>query len=624
MLIRLIVQVPESNGYTSSSVIDRSISLPSILLKSVMALLAMTLWAANPADMTKTLHTYLEGVETGFDPAKYSDTSSDHIDEQIFEPLLEFDYLSNPQKLVGRTADLPTVLDGGRTFIYKIKHGIFFADDAAFHGVKRELVAQDYVYSLQRLVDPGNRGAPWSSLLQGKIIGLDEKIEVATKTGKFDYDKPIEGLKALDKYTLQVKLLHPDYTLPMVTAVGATGAVAREVIEHYGDDSEAHPVGTGPYMLKEWEPRVRMFLVANPNFRGVEYRPDPQAKGIDPAYAKQFEGKLLPRIGNLDIRVIELPQAAWVSFENGQLDILPRLGYNYVNMLAPTGELSPRWKKRGFQFTRIPIPENRYYQFNMDDPVVGGYTNEKVALRRAIAMAYNQVTEANIVRNGQALLMQSILPPGIAGYDPAIKNPLGKYDPARGNALLDTFGYKIDPATGFRTTPDGKPLTITYLAETGQDGRDLDELITKAFDRIHVHVVVDTANFSDLLKNRLTGHYQFTFGAWSQDYPDATNFLPLLYGPLAGATNDTRFRNKEYDRLFDQVATMPDSPERTKLIDRMCRIAEVYGPWVFAVHRIRTYLAQPWVTGFKPTPDDKQSWMYVDIDKDKLPTARAQ
>ncbi|MBV8634876.1 MAG: heme-binding protein [Burkholderiaceae bacterium] len=604
--------------------INRFNQFSRILFAAGMAALALTLWARNPADMSKTLHTYLEGVESGFDPAKYSDTSSDNIDEQIFEPLLQFDYLSNPQKLVAGTADLPTALNGGRTFVFKIKPGIYFAADAAFQGKQRELVAQDYVYSLQRLVDPGNRGAPWSSLLQGKIIGLDDKVEQASKTGKFDYDKPIEGLKALDKYTLQVNLTHTDYTLPMVMAVNATSAVAREVIERYGDDSEAHPVGTGPYMLKEWEPRVRMLLTANPNYRGVEYQPDPESKGVDPAVAKEFKGKLLPRVGNLDIRVIELPQAAWVSFENGQLDILPRLGYNYVNMLAPKGDLSPRWKARGFQFTRIPIPETRYYQFNMDDPVVGGYTNEKIALRRAIAMAYNQVTEANIVRNGQALLMQSILPPGIAGYDPAIKNPLGKFDPARANALLDVFGYKIDPATGFRTSPDGRPLTITYLAETGQDGRDLDELITKAFDRIHVHLVVDTANFSDLLKNRLTGHYQFTFGAWSQDYPDATNFLPLLYGPLAGATNDTRFRNKEYDALFDTVSTMPDTPERTALIDRMCRIAEVYGPWVFAVNRIRTYLAQPWVSGFKPTPDDKQLWMYVDIDKAKQTAAHAR
>jgi ABC-type transport system substrate-binding protein len=430
---------------------------------------------------------------------------------------------------------------------------------------------------------------------------LDEKIADAAKAGKFDYDKPIEGLKALDRYTLQVKLKQADYTFPMITASLATGAVAREVIEHYGDDEDAHPVGTGAYMLKEWQRRTHIVLTANPNFRGIHYQPPVGAPGVDWAFAKQFEGQTLPRIGNIDIRVIETPQAVWVSFENGQLDAVPRLGYNYVNLLAPNGKLAPRWAARGFQFESFPVAEQLWYEFNMDDPVVGGYTAEKVALRRAIGMAYNRVTEANIVRNGQAIPMQAIVPPGVIGYDAKLRSNLGQYDPARANAILDVYGYKIDPVTGYRTLPDGSPLTIHYLAITGLDGRDLDELMAKSFASIHIRVDITATNFSDVVKNRLNGAFQLVYGAWSADYPDATNFLQQLYGPYAGQGNESRFRNKEYDRLYEKVATMPDSPERNALIAQMNRIVEVNAPWFLGVNRIRSYLAQPWVTGNKQT-----------------------
>jgi ABC-type transport system substrate-binding protein len=184
------------------------------------------------ADMNKVLHAYLRGTETGFDPAKYSDHGSVEIYRNMFEPLLDYDYLARPQQLVPNTATaLPEITEGGRRYTFHIKPGIYFQDDPAFKGKKRELIAQDYVYSLQRLVDQANRGAPWDFLFKGKIVGLDDKIAEAKKTGKFDYDKPIEGFKAIDRYTFQVNLTRPDYLISQMLGAPATGAVAREVIE---------------------------------------------------------------------------------------------------------------------------------------------------------------------------------------------------------------------------------------------------------------------------------------------------------------------------------------------------------------------------------------------------------
>ncbi|HKQ31126.1 MAG TPA: ABC transporter substrate-binding protein, partial [Burkholderiales bacterium] len=213
---------------------------------AVAVLLSVQSLAFATADMGKTLHTSFEAAETGFDPAQVSDHYSLEVINSIFETLLTYDYLARPIKLVPNTAAaLPEIRDNGRTYVFKLKPGIYFATDPAFGGRRRELTAADYVYSLQRLVDPGGK-APWDFMLKGKVIGLDAKIAAAQQSGKFDYDKPIAGLRALDRYTLEIRLQRPDYNLPYILAAPATGALAREVVERYGADIDAHPVGTGP------------------------------------------------------------------------------------------------------------------------------------------------------------------------------------------------------------------------------------------------------------------------------------------------------------------------------------------------------------------------------------------
>ena len=582
-----------------------------VRLASVTFALAVSVLAQGP-DMSKTIRTYYIAPETAFDPAKYSDKYSITTMDVIFEPLLDFDYLVRPQVVTPRTAELPQILDGGKTYIFKIKPGIYFADDKAFGGKKRELVAQDFVYSLQRVVDPANRGAPWAFFFQGKVIGLDEKIDEATKTGKFDYDKPIEGFKALDRYTLQIKLMKPDYTLPMILATPATSAVAREVMEYYKDDAEAHPVGTGPYMLKEWHRRTRIVLTANPTFRGYHYVQQP-GKVVDPSIAAWMKGKTFPIIGNVDIRIIQSGQASWLAFESGQMDLHPELGAAYVNLVAPNGKLAKKYDR--FQFFRVAEASEGYYEFNMDDPVVGGYTPERIALRRAVAMAFNQRRMVSVVYNNQAVPMQSPLAPEIAGFDPNFKNTLGTYSPARANALLDIFGYKRCQNDEWRCTPDGKPLTITYLAASGRDTRDAEEMMDKTFRSIGIRLKVDKVNFSDLLKARQAGTYQFAESAWEQDYPDAGDFMPLLYGPNAGPLNESRFRNKEFDRLYDLVTTMPENAERDEYLRQMSRITAAYAPWVYDYYQIRSYLAQPWIKAYYPHPSAKPYWYFLDIDE---------
>lgn len=574
----------------------------------------MTGLAFAAADMNKTLHTYFEAAETGFDPAQSSDHYSLEIIQSILEPLLAYDYLARPLKLVpNTTVDLPRISNGGRTYVFKIRPGIFFADDPAFDGKKRELTAQDYVYSLQRLVDPTGK-APWDFMFKGKVVGLDEKIEDAKKNGKFDYDKPIAGLQVLDRYTLKIQLRRSDYNLPYILAAPATAAVAREVVEKYANDIEAHPVGTGPYKLRTWQRQSRIVLEANPDFRGVVYRPVPGVQHDNEPLAKELAGKAFPAVGVVDIKIIETPQASWLSFLGGELDVHPRVSAEFAVIAMPAGVLDKKLAQRGIRPFRDPDAEVIYTQFNMDDPVVGGYAPEKIALRRALAMAYNVMKEVSIVRNNQAIPAHSPIGPGVTGYDRDFKNVLGRYSPARAKAMLDLFGYKDCDNDGWREMPGCQPLTITYISSTGGASRELNELLIKDAAAVGIRLKAQQMVFSEVIKARQGGTYQMSGAAWGADYPDAENFMQLLYGPNAGPVNESRFRHEEFDRLYLDIASMQDSPERNAKLRKMSRIVAANVPWYYNVHRIRTHMAQPWVTGYKPHPDHFLHFMYYDVD----------
>src|SRR5690348_1356445 len=254
----------------SSALNLRSSAFSRILVCLVVVLaLAAT---AQAADLRKVVRVAYPSAESRLDPAAQSDEASEGINENIFDPLLEYDYLARPAKLKPRTATaLPETTDGGRVYTLHVKPGIYFTPDPAFRGKRRELVAQDYVYSIERLFDPKLK-SQWLFLVEGRIAGADRAMADARRTGHFDYDRPIEGLAAPDRYTLRITLTRPDYTFAYVLAIAPTAAVAREVVDYYGDDLAAHPVGTGPYRLVQRIPGSRIVLEANPGYREAVFQ----------------------------------------------------------------------------------------------------------------------------------------------------------------------------------------------------------------------------------------------------------------------------------------------------------------------------------------------------------------
>ncbi len=585
-----------------------------------LALLAMGLamagtgLPARAADPPKVLRVAFPIAETGFDPAASSDVYSDAVQRAIFEPPYGFDYVARPYKRVARTATaLPEITDGGRTWTIRLRPGIYFADDPAFKGKRRELVAADYVYAWKRLLDPRVR-SPFAWYLQGKVVGADAVLVDAKRTGRLDYDAPMAGLRATDPHTIRLELKEPDYILMGYLCSSPMAAVAREVIEAYGDASGwamANPVGTGPYRLRSWRRGSQIVLEANPGYRAETF-PDSRDPA-DQTLMAAMKGKRIPQIGRVEIAIMEESNPRLLAFDSGTLD--------YVNVPADLADrvieggsaLRPAYAARGVQIARLVQPSLRYTYFNMDDPIVGGYAKERIALRRAIAMAFNTPELARVVHQGQAVPATQPIPPGVPGHDDKLDVSV-PYDPAAAAALLDRFGYKDRDGDGYRELPDGKPLTLVMASPTSARDREFDEIWQRSLKAAGVRIEFLKQKWPDLLKMGKAGQLQMWGLGWLNAYAEGDAFMQLLYGENIGQTNYARFRNAEFDTLYRRSRTLPDGPERDKVYRRMSEITASYNPWVLGVYTVESTLVQPWVVGYRKHAYWEHAWAYLDID----------
>ena len=583
-------------------------------LAGVFALLVAA--TAIAADPNKVLRIAFPAAETGFDPARVSDVYSGVVIEAVFDPLYTYDYLARPAKIVPNSADgMPEVSDGGRSYLIHLKHGIFFTPDPAFGGKPRELTAQDYVYSFERFADPANR-APWAFLVQDRFVGLDHLTAEAKKTGKFDYDATIPGVAALDRYTLRFKLKRPDFLLPYTLAHSAFGAVAREVVDEYPNDLQAHPVGTGPYVLKEWRRAAKIVLEANPGFRRKIWDFQPADDAWDRQLVAEMKGKTIPQIGRVEISIIEESQSRWLAFRKKELDLLALPATFRAEALDAANNLKPAFVKDGVKLYRAIDPSVTYAFFNFRDPVVGGFSKEKIALRRAVIMGYDLPEEIRVVDKGQAVQAQMPIPYGVVGFDPAYRS-INQYDPVLANELLDYYGYKKG-ADGYRDLPDGKPLTLQMATGTTAVDRERDELWLKSMNAIGIRMQFNQGQFPDELKAAKACKLMMWDAAWTADYPDGDDFLQLLYGPNTGQSNNGCYESRAYDAMYEKSRLLPiDSPERQHLFLDMTRQMEVDGAWVLQTSPERNELIRPWVLGYKPHPILNANFVYLDVEARK-------
>ena len=590
------------------------------LAASAAATLPAGAWAAQAQGKPplRVLRYAFPIAESGFDPAQISDTYSRTVTAHIFEALYGYDHLARPAKIVPLVAaGMPEVSEDFRTWTFKLQPGIHFADDPAFKGQKREVTAADFVFAIKRYADPAVKSPLWASIDNWKILGLATlRKEAMDRKAAFNYDQPIQGLRALDRHTLQVTVEAPmPRFLENMAVSDLFGAVAREVTQFYGDKIAEHPVGTGPFRLGQWRRSSLIVLERNPAYRERLWACEPAAGDAEgQAIAERLRGKKLPLLDRVEISIIEEAQPRWLSFLNKQHDYIDRLPNDFIEVAMPGRRVAPNLARQGIRGAVTLASDVTFTYFNMDDPVVGGLEPHKVALRRAIGLGVDLDREIRLLRRGMAIPAQSPVMPHLSGYDPGFKSEMSEYNPPRAKALLDLHGYIDKNGDGWRELPDGNPLMLEISTQPDGQSRQQNELWKKNMDALGLRMVFKTAKWPENLKAGRAGKLQMWALASGASGGDGQGMITRYFGPQGGNQNIARFKLPAMDALHDQMTVLPNGPERQALFEQAKKLAVAYMPYKLHVHRLVADLMHPGLQGWRRPLYWNEWWHFVDVE----------
>jgi len=447
-------------------------------------------------------------------------------------------------------------------------------------------------------------------------VGLQEYNDFQRNRAKnqkpADYSYPVEGLQLdpNDRYAFRILLNQPYPQLRYLMAMNFTAPIPREAAELYGSEFRRHPVGCGPFVLAEWTPKLRLVLKRNPHFR-TEFYPNEGDPGDREAGLLADAGKKLPLVDSIVYTIIKEDITGWNLFLQGYMDSWSVPKESFSKVVSQQGTLTPEMKDRGMELDHSRDPNIGYYAFNMMDPVVGGYTPGKRKLRQAISMAIDVQASIDLFNSGLGTQAQFLIPPGIFGYDKDYHNPYRQYSIQGAKRLLAEAGYPdgIDVKSNER-------LTIYFdNALTTPAGRQFVQYLMQQFSAVGIRLVPRTWRHEVWQERIDKGQFQFIRWGWLADYPDPENFVFLLYGPnRRPGPNSSGYDNPEYNRLFEQMRSMDDGPERLAIIRRMRDIAVEDCPWVFESHDEGLGLHYNWLRNVKRHPVALDALKYRGVD----------
>jgi oligopeptide transport system substrate-binding protein len=556
-------------------------------------------------DKDTTINAVLKANVKGLDPARASDLYSGTVVSQMYEGLLEYNYLKRPYQLQPALADgMPVVSADGLTHTFKIKKGVKFQDNAAFpDGKGRELTAEDFIYSFKRLADPSDPSDGFW-IIDGKVKGINEWAE-AVKAKKADYSTPVEGLQAPDKYTLVIKLTQPYYQLDYVLAMAYAAVVPKEAVQKYGAEFLNNPVGTGPFMLEkssDWIRNSKITLKKNPNWRGETYPSEGEASDR-PAGLLADSGKKLPFADQLVFTELPEDQPRWQNYMKGNFDFVEIPNDNFDSAIK-NDKVLPELAAKGMHLDISPNVEVTYYAFNMKDPIIG----KSKDLRHALSLAVDRETYIQRFWNGRAIAAQSPISPGVESYDANYKNPYTQFSVEKAKEALAKAGY-----------PDGKGLPeFSYDTLADSKSRQQAEFVAQNWAKIGVKVKINAntwPQFQDRIKN---GQTQIFGIAWGADYPDAQNFFQLFYSKnVSPGPNDSGFVSADFDKLYEDSLKLPPGKAREEIYRKMRDLVVEESPWIFDLHRKAYRLVHGWVNNFKNSEMQNDIYKYIRIDSKK-------
>jgi len=537
---------------------------------------------------------------SGFDPINASDKYSANEAGKVYEGLFEFHPLKRPYELIPNLAEsLPVVSLDGLNYTFKLRKGVYFHDSPVFkENIGRELKAHDVIFSIKRLADPKLNAKGWW-ILDDRLVGLNDWRIKNSKNEKTNYEEEIEGLKVLDDYTLQIKLNKPYPQFLYALAMPYTFVVAREAVEFYGKEFLNYPVGTGAFVLPKFEQSSMITYFRNPKFRAKLY-PSEGEEGDDKLGLLADAGKKIPLIDKINVHVMVESQPKWLSFMKAKNDLLEVKDVNIQQSITPDRTLKSDHKEKGIRLIMKPMLDVTYFAFNHEEPI---FKNKK--LRQAMNLAFDRASYNRLFHENTAFEAQGPIPPGLGGQKKEFKNPYIKYDVELARKYLAEAGF-----------PGGKGLpTIVVQTRSDTVSRQQVEFFEKCMEKIGINIDIGMNTWPELVNKVTKKQHQMYTMAWGADYPDAENFLGLLYCPnQAPGSNGANYCNPEFDTIFKQATVLQDSPERTDLYEKLNEMIAFDVPWILGFHRTDIYLTQAWLKNFKHMEFNHSQFQYLNVD----------
>ena len=533
------------------------------------------------------------------DPAQIGDVPTDEVSREFFETLYYYHYLKRPYQMVPQlAAEMPQISDDGRMYTIPIRQDVYFHDDPCFpNGKGRRMTAQDFVYAVKRVANIKTISKNWY-IFDGRVKGLNEfreytkqfKIEGKpfVKEWEIDYSFPVEGLQALDDFTLQIKLTRPWPQLLYWLAYPCSVPVPPEAVEYYQEDFRNHAVGTGPFMLKKWIKGNYIEAVRNPHYREDYYPSEGMPEDIQAGLLADA-GRRVPFVDRIIWRIIEEDQPRWLMLMRGRIDINTIPKDNFGQAISVGADLTEEMKNRGIRLETYIEPDVFYLGFNMNDPILG----KNKPLRMAINYATDREQFIKLLQNGRGIVAHGFISPAMADYDPNIaEHSYSVFD-------LDKAREYLQQAEQI----NGGPIPPLRLAVGGTDTtyRQIAQFHQRSIQELGLDVEIELYDWPTFLEKMRKNQLQLIGGTgWMADYPDTESFLQVFYSKNASWPNDTNYSSPEFDKIYEQVSVMPPGPERTALYRKAERIVMEDMPVAFIYHRIGYIMVHDWVGNFKP------------------------
>lgn len=535
----------------------------------------------------KTLKIALTSNVSTLDPVNSYDNVSGSVVYNIYEQLYEYHYLNRPYELKPLLAEsMPIMENQGKRYVIKLKKNIRYHNHPAFKGKIRYVTAEDFITQIKRLAfSPLNSTGWW--IVDGVVVGANDfKKTVGNDFNKFK-STSIKGVSAPNDYTLIIDLLQPSPQFIYKLAMSFMSPTPMEVIEFEKNDLSAHPVGTGPFYLTSVDPSKEIHLSKFPDYHESFY----PAEGDRFANSRNLlkdSGEKIPLVDSIHFKIVKNNSERYELFLKNELDfiILPQEFYSQV--FDDIGNLKENIKATDIRLQTVPTLTYWWLAFNMRDPIVGKNLN----LRSAIAHAIDMNKYIQIFTNNTGQKANSILPPGILGYDPSATLPYD-YNLEKAKALLAKAGY-----------PNGKnmPELVYDTRAESKISNDQAEFFKEQLSQIGIKLKIVKNDFNQYLEKSRTGHLQFFQDGWTLDYPDAENVLQLLvpsnYPP---GPNASFYTNKTFTQMYEQLIKLTEGEEKKKLINKMEKEVNRDIPWIMQYYSRNFILYHNYVWNYRPS-----------------------